>query len=385
IKPEMEIGVVVCNICDDKVQTDIIVNSTDCGLEHQYGPIAKSILKAAGPQLREECSNKYPEGISESRVAITKGYNLNCKNIFHVYLPNWKSDLTLKNLTEIMTKCLQEADQLGAKSIAFPVLGAGVLKYPIEKLPPTMYEAARKYFEENNTSRLKDVKFVIYPNDTKIIEVFKNYLQRPSLVSRVPYTWSPMEKDQLLKIVEVTSGKEYDDIMNIFSQSLPSYRVTCIKRIQNITLYKGYQALKEKYELENRSISNEVKNLWHGTSNSAVDGINNNGFNRSYCGKNAVAYGQGVYFAKDIRYSAHDKYSAPDSSGIKRIYKCCVLVGQTIRGDPNLKVLEKYNSAVDDTNDPSIFVTFHDSQAYPEYLISFSKTLDSTFDSCNII
>ncbi|GAB1599115.1 hypothetical protein Ahia01_000188700, partial [Argonauta hians] len=191
---------------------------------------------------------------------------------------------------------------------------------------------------------------------------------------KVPSTWSPMKKDELLKIVEVTSGKEYDDIVKIFSQSLPSYRVIRIERIQNITLYRGYQALKEKFNLENSSISNEVKNLWHGTADYAVHGINNNGFNRSYCGKNAVAYGQGVYFAKDIRYSAQDTYSTPDSSGIKRIYKCCVLVGQTIRGNPNLKVLPKpYNSAVNDTNDPSIFVTFHDSQVYPQYSISFRQ------------
>ncbi|GAB1599116.1 hypothetical protein Ahia01_000188800, partial [Argonauta hians] len=178
IKPEMEIGVVVDNICD--VKTDVIVNSTNGQLQLDNGSISKSILKAAGPQLQAECSNKYPKGISESTVAITKGYNLKCNNVFHLALPalqKYNPDLTLKNLTEIMTKCLQEADKLSAKSIAFPVLGAGGLKYPIEKLPPTMYEAARKYFEENNTSRLKGVKFVIYPNDTKIIEEFKKFLK----------------------------------------------------------------------------------------------------------------------------------------------------------------------------------------------------------------
>jgi len=32
-----------------------------------------------------------------------------------------------------------------------------------------------------------------------------------------------------------------------------------------------------------------------------------------------------------------------------------------------------YDTTVDNMGDPSIFVTYHDAQAYPEYLVKFSQ------------
>ncbi|CAI9716704.1 protein mono-ADP-ribosyltransferase PARP14-like [Octopus vulgaris] len=201
------------------------------------------------------------------------------------------------------------------------------------------------------------------------------YLHNPRKFKDViPDTWSPMEDEELIKIVPVTSGSEYDDIQATFRQNLPSYHIIKIERIQNKTLYQEYQALKRKYEAENPNISNEVDSLWHGTAEGSVDGINKSGFNRSYCGKNATIFGEGVYFTKDIKYSAGDTYSTPDHQGKKRLYKCSVLAGKVMQGYPGLKVLqESYNSAVENTQRRNIYVTFDDSQAYPNYLITFSK------------
>jgi poly [ADP-ribose] polymerase 10/14/15 len=35
--------------------------------------------------------------------------------------------------------------------------------------------------------------------------------------------------------------------------------------------------------------------------------------------------------------------------------------------------LELFDTTVDSTGSPSIFVAYHDAQAYPEYLVSFSQ------------
>ncbi|XP_029638455.1 protein mono-ADP-ribosyltransferase PARP15-like [Octopus sinensis] len=264
-----------------------------------------------------------------------------------------------------------------------------------------MYEAVKNYSIQN-TSRIKVVNFVVYPQDTEIVTKFKEYFQEISTdgstassastksqpgksqkkkfrhrnvkKESVPDTWSPMGDEELFKIVPVTNGPEYDDIQATFRQNLPSYRIIKIERIQNKTLYHGYQVLKRKFEAENPNITNEVDGLWHGTAEGAVRGINKSGFNRSYCGKNATLFGEGVYFAKDIQYSASDAYSTPDHLRIKRIYQCSVLVGKVMRGQNGLKVLqESYNSAVDNIQRPKIYVIFHDSQAYPNYLITFSN------------
>ncbi|XP_029656730.1 protein mono-ADP-ribosyltransferase PARP14-like [Octopus sinensis] len=159
---------------------DVIVNSTNKQLQLHKGSISKSILNVAGAQIQSECNQKYPQGISTSEIAITKGYNLKCDNVFHLALPDWdenSSHSILANLTQIITICLEKAEKLGAKSLAFPILGAGILKYPIVNLPKTMYEAVKSYSNQNS-NRIKDVYFVVYPQDTEILKKFEEYFQQ---------------------------------------------------------------------------------------------------------------------------------------------------------------------------------------------------------------
>ena len=112
----------------------------------------------------------------------------------------------------------------------------------------------------------------------------------------------------------------------------------------------------------------------HLTVQCAVPKIVSQGFNRAFAGKNAVVYGRGVYFARDSSYSCSRTYSSPDSRGIQRMFLCRVAVGDWCRGKngqlvPDSKTgdgLNLYDTTVDDINDPSIFVCYHDAQAYPD-------------------
>ena len=97
-------------------------------------------------------------------------------------------------------------------------------------------------------------------------------------------------------------------------------------------------------------------------------------------------FGVGVYFARDASYSVRYslKNNEKDKSSVSHMYVAKVLVGKSVQGKKNLRVLPKrddprnpelfYDSAVNDTENPSIFVTFDDHQCYPEYLITF-KTM----------
>ena len=96
----------------------------------------------------------------------------------------------------------------------------------------------------------------------------------------------------------------------------------------------------------------------------------------------ATVYGQGCYFARDASYSARGAYSKPDPKGNKYIYLVRVLMGEYTVGNSSMKVPPPkdpnkdpnilFDSTVDDTTDPQIFVVFFDCQAYPEYLIVFN-------------
>ena len=93
-----------------------------------------------------------------------------------------------------------------------------------------------------------------------------------------------------------------------------------------------------------------------------------------------TVYGRGVYFAKSATYSASSQYSPPDAynHNHKHMFLAKVLTGDYVRGDSTLIQPPKkspgtgrYDSCVDKTNNPTIFVVFRDSQVYPAYLITF--------------
>ena len=112
----------------------------------------------------------------------------------------------------------------------------------------------------------------------------------------------------------------------------------------------------------------------HRCSSDLAPKILQQGFNRSFCGKHNTLYGKGVYFARDASYSTYPLYCTPDAKDIQTVFLVRVVVGEYCKGikhavTPAMRNALKnqlYDSTVDNVNDPSIFVTYHDAQAYPE-------------------
>nr|XP_048310125.1 protein mono-ADP-ribosyltransferase PARP14-like isoform X1 [Myodes glareolus] len=199
--------------------------------------------------------------------------------------------------------------------------------------------------------------------------------------AEIPSNWCDMGLRELLEVSLQTSTSEYFMVASKFRQTCPNFVICNIERIQNLALWKKYQASKTVMDRKNGHERNE-KQLFHGTEASSVPHVNNNGFNRSYAGKNATAYGKGTYFAVNASYSANDTYSRPDANGKKYMYYVRVLTGNYANGNPSLIVppprdpqnpTELYDTVTDNDKNPSLFVVFYDNQAYPEYLITFRR------------
>ena len=88
-------------------------------------------------------------------------------------------------------------------------------------------------------------------------------------------------------------------------------------------------------------------------------------------------FGRGLYFARDASLSVN---YAGGGSGGRFMYLARVLVGQYCAGNSSMIVPPPknpsrpetlYESVVNNTGDPSIFVVFYETQCYPEYLITF--------------
>ena len=69
-------------------------------------------------------------------------------------------------LKETVEKCLKECEHKGAHSIAFPALGAGNLGYPPKVVAEVMITTVQSHYKTNPTSCIKEVKFVIFKDDT---------------------------------------------------------------------------------------------------------------------------------------------------------------------------------------------------------------------------
>ncbi|XP_019646198.1 PREDICTED: poly [ADP-ribose] polymerase 15-like [Branchiostoma belcheri] len=206
-------------------------------------------------------------------------------------------------------------------------------------------------------------------------------------VGSVPETWDPQPHDRntnrpkVCHMVKLNPGSpEYSQVRSKFRSSCGSVRILSIERVQAPALWEQF-SVKKRNMLSRNSTTPIEKELWHGTNAEACREINLNGFNRRYSGQHGTAYGKGTYFAVNASYSAHDRYSSPDSQGRKKMYLAKVLTGECTRGTRNMPVPPRrqdssgllYDSTVDATNKPTTFVVFHDAQAYPQYLITFTK------------
>ena len=163
------------------------------------------------------------------------------------------------------------------------------------------------------------------------------------------------------------------------------YTILSVERIQNEGLWKGYQVKRQSVLAReaahwDQPESRFVKTwLFHGTDEQTAPKIIEQGFNRSFCGKHATRFGKGVYFARDASYSVSPTYSAPNAAGEQRILLCRVVAGEFCLGTQDCVAPDerpgfrhvRYDSTVDRLDFPGIFVTYHDAQAYPEYLVTF--------------
>jgi serine/threonine protein kinase len=189
---------------------------------------------------------------------------------------------------------------------------------------------------------------------------------------QLPSNWTLGPGGQTARLVLEPQQAEYREVAAVFQASLSPASPAAIlrvERVQNPGQWKLYQAKKSDMEMRGAPGHGE-RRLFHGTDEATVPKIVSTAFNRSYCGRNATAFGQGVYFARDASYSADDTYSRPNARGEKHLFLCRVLVGAYAPGNSSMRVPPgradrdgAYDTTVNSADAPSIFVVYHDAQA----------------------
>ncbi|XP_039978314.1 protein mono-ADP-ribosyltransferase PARP10 [Xiphias gladius] len=178
---------------------------------------------------------------------------------------------------------------------------------------------------------------------------------------------------------------EFQNVVKNFYETMQEYhskiRIIQVQKLMNRLLYNQYK-LKKASVLQRATYPEVERTLYHGTSENCVKEICVHGFNRSFCGKNATVYGQGVYFAVNSALSVQDQYSPPNPDGHKFVFVSKVLTGDYTKGCHSMKTAPlketgdiplRYDSVTDDITKPAMFVIFNDTQAFPQYLITCQR------------
>lgn len=155
-----------------KYEVDAIVNAANSSLLGGGG-VDGAIHRAAGPELLAECRTL--GGCPTGEAKITKGYNLKANFVCHTVGPvydNRRKD----ECAQLLRSCYKNSIALAllneCKSIAFPLISAGVYGYPKEEALDIAVECIQRF--------AADMEAVIVLFDSEAFEIAKN--KYPNLI-----------------------------------------------------------------------------------------------------------------------------------------------------------------------------------------------------------
>ncbi|CAF1004064.1 unnamed protein product [Adineta steineri] len=225
------------------------------------------------------------------------------------------------------------------------------------------------------------------------VKIERRDFKNPQSIQLPPY-WTPMTKpwERILlgRRENITEWKANNEIQKLLRlpHMLPEPWLIEIHRIQNPRMFQQYMTHKDNFAA--RSQANE-RILYRLAQVNLIDDMCAHGFNRSHTDSAFSAYGHGCHFyckAIDIDRTATllaknfetnsilSQQQTPSKPPVRFLFICKVLVGRYTRGDASMKTCPPgYDSLVNDTLSPEVFVTHHDAQVLPEYLIAYQSAI----------
>jgi O-acetyl-ADP-ribose deacetylase (regulator of RNase III) len=148
----MELTVVRGDITQQEV--DAVVNAANRALRGGGG-VDGAIHRAGGPAVLEDCIRRFPHGLATGDAGWTTSGNMPASWVIHVVGPNYAAGERDRSLlTSCYSRALAVADELGARSIAFPLISAGIYGWPKDDAIAAAVETLRDTPTEVEHARL---------------------------------------------------------------------------------------------------------------------------------------------------------------------------------------------------------------------------------------
>lgn len=117
-------------------RVDVIVNAANSSLLGGGG-VDGAIHRQGGPAILAECralrASRYPDGLPTGQAVATTAGDLPARWVIHTVGPIWSAGVEQSHLLRgCYANSLRVATELGAASIAYPLISAGAYGWPIE-------------------------------------------------------------------------------------------------------------------------------------------------------------------------------------------------------------------------------------------------------------
>lgn len=148
---------------------DAIVNAANSSLLGGGG-VDGAIHRRGGPAILEDCrklrASHYGKGLPTGQAVATTAGELDARWVIHTVGPVYSQS---EDRSDLLASCFREslrvADELGARTVAFPAVSTGVYRWPMEDAARIAVETVR-----NAPTAVEEVRFVLF--DDRAYEAF---------------------------------------------------------------------------------------------------------------------------------------------------------------------------------------------------------------------
>ena len=154
-----------------RTDADVVVNAANPALLGGGG-VDGAIHRAGGPEILAECravKERLPGGhLPRGQAVATTAGRLPARWVVHTAGPIWSAEQDRSAvLRSCYTESLRVADGLGARTVAFPAISAGVYGWPVEDAARQAVAGVRAVEPEH----VAEVRFVLF--DDRALAAFE--------------------------------------------------------------------------------------------------------------------------------------------------------------------------------------------------------------------
>ena len=145
-------------------QVDAVVNAANSSLMGGGG-VDGAIHRKGGRAILEECKairrDRFPDGLPTGEAVATTAGELPARWVIHTVGPVYaKSEDRSNLLASCHTRSLKVADELGARTVAFPAISTGVYGYPLDLAAPVAVGTVK-----SANTVVDEIRFVLFDDD----------------------------------------------------------------------------------------------------------------------------------------------------------------------------------------------------------------------------